>query len=97
MNKKDPGYLRFAFVGLCRLYLGVNNVRKAFRLAPFSQWAAINWMLAVVGAVLIAIVIPCIYMSNKLLKEKKAADVEESARLIEKKRSEYTYDREEFK
>ena len=36
-------------------------------------------------------------MSNKLLKEKKAADAEETARLAEKKRSEYTYDREEFK
>lgn len=46
----------FAIVALLCLYLGGNNIRKAFALATFSQWKAINWMLLVTGIAMFCLV-----------------------------------------
>ena len=52
----------FSLVALMCLYLGTNNISKAFN-RPFGSWQAINWMLAVSGLMLILVGIACIWQA----------------------------------
>jgi len=85
----------FALVALLCLYMGGNNIKKAFMLAPFGQWAFINWALFITGVLLLAAVIPCIKQANKELKEK-SADIEKQKESEKQKRKQqFFYDDED--
>ena len=60
----------FALVALMCLYLGIRNIRSAFRLAARSGWEKISILLLITGILLVALVIPCVLQANKDLKEK---------------------------
>ncbi len=85
----------FALVALLCLYMGGNNIKKAFMLAPFGQWVFINWALFITGVLLLAAVIPCIRQASKELKEK-TADIEKQKEAEkQKKKQQFFYDDEE--
>lgn len=86
----------FALVALLCLYMGGNNIKKAFMLAPFGQWAFINWALFVTGVLLLAAVIPCIRRAIKEMKEK--SDETEKKKEAEKlkRQRQFFYDDEEI-
>ncbi len=52
--------MMFALVALMCLYMGGNNIKKAFMLAPFSSWQAINWMLLGTGVAMLLLVVPLV-------------------------------------
>ncbi|MBR5520668.1 MAG: hypothetical protein IKU54_01600 [Oscillospiraceae bacterium] len=84
----------FSLVALLCLYMGGNNIRKAFALAPFDQWAFINWALFITGIAMLAAVIPLIMQAMKDLKERNA-QIEEKAKEEKKKRQrQFFYDEE---
>ena len=51
----------FALVALLCLYLGINNVRNAFRLASENGWQRISVLLIITGIILLALVSPASY------------------------------------
>ncbi len=85
----------FALVALLCLYMGGNNIKKAFMLAPFGQWAFINWALFVTGVLMLAAVIPCIMQANKELKEKSAAIEKQKEAEKKKRQLQFFFDEEE--
>lgn len=85
----------FALVALLCLYMGGNNIRKAFMLAPFSQWAFINWALFVTGVLLLAVAVPCIRQASKELKEKNEEIEKQKEAERQKKKQQFFYDEEE--
>ena len=59
----------FSLVALMCLYLGTGNISKAFK-QPFGRWAAIHWMLAVSGIMLILVGFACIWQATRDYKER---------------------------
>lgn len=88
--------MRYGLVALLCLYLGGSNLKKAFILAPFSQWEFINWSLFATGAVMLALVIPLVKSGIADLNKKKREDEERARREAEAKKKKYTLDNEEF-
>ena len=82
----------FALVALLCLYAGINNIKKAFILAPFGQWVFINWALFVTGIAMLAVVIPCIMQATKELKEKRAQLEQKQAEEKKKRQQQFFYD-----
>lgn len=88
----------FALVALMCLYLGINNIRNAFRLAAEGGWRKISVMLLVTGVLLLALAIPCVLQANKDLKDAKKRAEEAMRAEEEKKRlahDQFFYDDEE--
>ena len=85
----------FALVALMCLYLGGNNIRKAFIIAPFSQWEVINWMLFLMGIVLLLVGLRCIWQANKDYKEAQALKEEKRKAEKEKRKRQFFYDENE--
>ena len=61
----------FGLVALLCLYLGINNVKNAFRLASENGWQRISTLLIVTGIALLCLVIPCVIQATKDLKAAK--------------------------
>ncbi len=88
----------FALVALLCLYLGINNVRNAFRLASANGWQRISVLLIITGVILLALVIPCVIQATKDLREAKKIkeDLEaKEAREKKAKHDQFFYDDEE--
>lgn len=85
----------FALVALLCLYAGINNIKKAFILAPFGQWAFINWSLFFTGVAMLAVVVPCVLQATKDLKEKRAQLEQQQTEEKRKKQQQFFYDESE--
>lgn len=85
----------FLLVALMALYLGSNNIRKAFVLAPFGQWQGINWMLFTIGILMVLTGIACAWQANKDLKEKQAEKQAREKAERERRKRQFFYDDEE--
>lgn len=85
----------FSLVALMCLYLGTNNIRKAFVLAPFGQWQLINWSLFVTGIVLIPVGLLCIKQAVKDYKEAQRQKAEKEKAEKEKRQQQFFYDEED--
>lgn len=85
----------FAIVALLCLYLGGNNIKKAFVLAPFGRWKAINWMLLGTGVALLALVPFLIRQAMKDYQIAKENAAEKERQAEAKKKALYSYDDEE--
>ena len=85
----------FLLVALMALYLGSNNIRKAFILAPFGQWQGINWMLFIVGILMVLVGIACAWQASKDLKEKQEEKQAREKAERERRKRQFFYDDEE--
>ncbi|MBQ3393597.1 MAG: hypothetical protein IJG64_00375 [Oscillospiraceae bacterium] len=88
----------FALVALLCLYLGINNVRNAFRLASENGWQRISVLLIITGIILLALVIPCVIQATKDLREAKRIkeDLDRKEALEKKaKHDQFFYDDED--
>lgn len=84
-----------ALVALLCLYMGGNNVKKAFVLAPFGSWTFINWALLVTGVAMLALVYPLV---KKAINDYNAAKEDAYAQLQrqeEAKKRKYQLDNDE--
>lgn len=84
----------FSLVALMCLYIGVNNIRKAFA-APLSRWNAMNCALAGTGIILLFLAVACIWQANKDYKQAKEKEAEKEREEKEKRRRQYFFDEEE--
>ncbi len=85
----------FSLVALLCFYAGINNIVKAFKLAPFGMWTGLNWLLLLLGAVLVVVGAACVWQANKDFQEKKKADTEKHLFEKEKRQRQYYYDEKE--
>lgn len=88
----------FALVALLCLYLGINNVRNAFRLAAENGWQRISVLLIITGVILLALVIPCVIQATKDLREAKAIKEDLEKKEAEEKKArhdQFFYDEED--
>lgn len=84
----------FALVAVMCLYLGINNIRKAFA-ADFSRWRAINYLLLISGVVLVLVGIACIFQAVKDHKEAGEKEKEKEEKEKQLSREQFFYDEEE--
>lgn len=84
----------FLIVGLMALYLGGNNIKKAFALAPFGQWQAISWMLFVVGILMVLVGLACAWQANRDYKARQAELEEKEKAEKERRKQQFFYDDE---
>ncbi len=84
----------FALVALLCLYLGGNNIRKAFVMSPFGRWQFINWALFVTGILMLIVGVLCIWQAMKDYKtaEKEAMEKEKAEK--EKRQQQFFFDEE---
>ncbi|MBQ3588799.1 MAG: hypothetical protein II977_09545 [Oscillospiraceae bacterium] len=87
----------FSLVALMCFYLGGNNIRKAFMLAPFGQWKFINWALLLTGILLIPAGILCMKQAMKDFRENKEKKAELEKEQKARRQQQFFYDdNEEF-
>ena len=84
----------FSLVALMCFYLGTNNIRKAFALAPFDQWVFINWALFAVGVILLPVGVFCLLQAMKDFKVRKAEKEAKEKAEKEKRQRQFFYDDE---
>ncbi len=84
----------FRLVGLMALYLGGNNIRKAFVLAPFGQWQLINWMLFGVGILMLLVGAACVWQASKDYKTKQEELAAKEKAEKQQRQRQFFYDEE---
>ncbi len=84
----------FALVALMALYLGARNIKNAFILAPFGQWQFINWSLFVVGVLMVAAGIACVWQASRDYKAKETEKEEKERLEKEKRQQQFFFDDE---
>ena len=86
----------FALVALMALYLGARNIKNAFILAPFGQWQVINWSLFVVGILMVAAGIACVWQASRDYKAKEAEKEEKERLEKEKRQQQFFFDEQDI-
>ena len=84
----------FSLVALMCFYMGGNNIRKAFMLAPFGQWQLINWALFATGVVMIPVGFFCLKQAMKDYKEAQEKKEATAKAAKEKRQQQFFYDDE---
>ena len=85
----------FALVALMCFYIGGNNIRKAFMLAPFGQWAFINWSLFATGLALVPVGFFCVKQAIKDYRENQRQKAEKEKAEKAKRQQQFFYDDED--